>query len=1082
MPIPRILPLLVLTLATAGAAEPFVWQQVHAERKPGGDLAWQPRDVPVELGPSVRYIDYEGGDDAAAGTSPNAAWRHHPWDAQASGAAKACAGVHTYVFKRGVAYRGTLVADDDGTAQEPIRLTSSPDWGQGPALVMGSVAMTDGWSRVSQAPDGLPDAGKVWVREVRGMPQISSLFVHGAADAERVHLAREPDWVIEDTADPMSQWADWNGEERTTAQATYLPNIQRGDQRTWCFDPDMLTESAANAYEGATVWTEYAGLMGSPYPQLVEPGDYDPKRKAIRVGSPWMNGAYPTTHCRYFIEDHPRFLDQAGEYWHDVDGGKLYLRAPGDADPNTLRLELAATATQILLRDRSHIAISHLEFRHQRNPQVYVRFWDDAEQDAACVKILGSSRGISVRGCRFADVLRAVWMQGTGSDSVNDGLVIADNEMIRCDNDAIFADASGGKQGQAQFGSVDILRNRLRDIGGRPRRASHGHAIQVRYADEMTIAGNDIKRTFGSAIFVHGGKAGNGSQQSDDLTRILIFQNRVDETCMASNDWGGIETWQGGPAYVFDNVSKDPGGYWKAMDVVTDETWAEFNRALDQRYSWKDDFHMQQIRSVSGAWSRGRRNAFSAGFAFAYYCDGAFKQYQFNNIAQGRTSDLSSSRLSTGAFQAVGGSFLLTMANNTYHRFGSGYKRAGTYPGPDLFLGNVMEDIGDVYLHHENPRNDPKEDAVKLPNSDPEANAPGSDSQSLMKGWAGNVLSGRGLALGVIERSGRMIQDMADFSATAEKLWAIASDAGTHSDQPVLRDPANGDFRPRAGSPAADAAQKVFIPWGLAGTVGEWQFRVLEHEPWRVPGEHWHMDATYKDRGMYRNLPRHELQAEGVTTAERYVAGPTEGWTRSALQLDGADQRLILRDADLRADISYKEKKKDITISGADRTTPDMDTNSFLVETLLRIDGDADGGTLMAKEDGTGWRVALDERRRPQLVLSLGGNAIYTATAGSALKDASWHHLVVEFDRAQGARMYLDGKALAVSTDGTLPAADASLSNRGDLVAAAGLACTLDFLRVARSTLAESRTSIEELHAWQFDGPFLKTWWGEAIE
>ena len=31
----------------------------------------------------------------------------------------------------------------------------------------------------------------------------------------------------------------------------------------------------------------------------------------------------------------------------------------------------------------------------------------------------------------------------------------------------------------------------------------------------------------------------------------------------------------------------------------------------------------------------------------------------------------------------------------------------------------------------------------------------------------------------------------------------------------------------------------------------------------------------------------------------------------------------------------------------------------------------------------------------------------------------------------------------------------------------------IDFLRIARGTLADSKTTIAELYAWEFDGPFL---------
>ena len=43
-----------------------------------------------------------------------------------------------------------------------------------------------------------------------------------------------------------------------------------------------------------------------------------------------------------------------------------------------------------------------------------------------------------------------------------------------------------------------------------------------------------------------------------------------------------------------------------------------------------------------------------------------------------------------------------------------------------------------------------------------------------------------------------------------------------------------------------------------------------------------------------------------------------------------------------------------------------------------------------------------------------------------------------------------------------------------------GFAGAIDFLRVCRSTLAESKTSIEELYAWEFDGPFLRDFANKA--
>ncbi len=61
--------------------------------------------------------------------------------------------------------------------------------------------------------------------------------------------------------------------------------------------------------------------------------------------------------------------------------------------------------------------------------------------------------------------------------------------------------------------------------------------------------------------------------------------------------------------------------------------------------------------------------------------------------------------------------------------------------------------------------------------------------------------------------------------------------------------------------------------------------------------------------------------------------------------------------------------------------------------------------------------------------------------------------------------------------------ASVSLANDGDLYvggtpAGRHLDGTLDFLRIAHGTLADADTTIEELYAWEFDGPFLRDFAG----
>jgi hypothetical protein len=115
----------------------YSWQQPHARVVANGpiDLVWQPQPFRFQAGKSVRYIDFEKGSDANDGKTPAKAWKHHPWDAAAPANIRNQRGIDTFVFKRGVVYRGTLKAAASGTTAAPIRLTNDPKWGAGEATM-----------------------------------------------------------------------------------------------------------------------------------------------------------------------------------------------------------------------------------------------------------------------------------------------------------------------------------------------------------------------------------------------------------------------------------------------------------------------------------------------------------------------------------------------------------------------------------------------------------------------------------------------------------------------------------------------------------------------------------------------------------------------------------------------------------------------------------------------------------------------------------------------------------------------------------------------------------------------------------
>lgn len=176
------------------------------------EIRWLPEPFAFTPGPSRRYIDHQDGDDDHDGLTPATAWKRHPWDPEAGGRAREGGGRHTYVFKRGVIYRGRLVGSGSGTAEQPIRLTSDPAWGAGEAVISAAFGVHGGWQRVPvEAAQrlGFPASSQagLWAAALPGEEIPRALWVLAAdGSRQRLPLARWPNWRIEHPYNHFTQW------------------------------------------------------------------------------------------------------------------------------------------------------------------------------------------------------------------------------------------------------------------------------------------------------------------------------------------------------------------------------------------------------------------------------------------------------------------------------------------------------------------------------------------------------------------------------------------------------------------------------------------------------------------------------------------------------------------------------------------------------------------------------------------------------------------------------------------------------------------------------------------------------------
>ena len=1064
----------------------FSWQRPQAKVLPSGNLEWAPRPFVFERGASVRYIDFEGGNDAHDGLSKDTPWRHHPWDANATGHAKACKGIHTYVFKRGVIYRGALKAADSGRPGDPIRLTSDPTWGPTEAFLYGSTRIEGGWKKASpkDAP-GIPASDTLWYNDIGidydpdgRTPQsgdrdhgdstkFSSMWQVAGGKVTRLHIARDPDYELVDPDKPVANWHTWTAFKKA------------GDSNSsgTLTSPALKGLGDRHFLDSALIWTEHSGLMGTVH--KVAPGNYDPETGSVYIasGGGANHGRLPRSKVHFYVENVARFLDAPGEFFFDGAGpraGRLYLRPADDVDPNTAAYEVAQIRFVILIQDRHDIVVSGLHFRYN-DPDDGTYGFTHPRQVAAspCVRVVGNCANIAVRNCTFQHVANAVvafprpddetshgaydptyWWRGSpevasrdigpfANDAMNN-IVVSDNDVLHAERAGAILVAGSSETvpgaGFGKLGHVEVMRNRVVDTGFRPDASGTSSipAISVIVPETCEIAGNIVDTSWGNGIFTLGGKS-SGAVNRVSLTRMLIYQNQIDNTMLGCNDYGGLEHFQGGPAYIYNNITRNCVG--------------------NQTFSGSE-------------------------LGYSLYLDGGFKCYVFNNIIAGKVKPGQADYYNhCGYFMVFG--FMDQLFNNTIYRF----ERAldGSSGNRSSIIGNLMLDCSRTFIGQNRPG-----DVSMLGGGDTgmmgrtgiptmayasnvffgrPAGRPGKNDAF---GYVGGI-SASGAGGGAPVFSGSTLEELR--SALEAQKCRLAG-LGWMAPEMPLADPANKDYRPTAGSAAEGRGVKVFVPWALARTVGEWNFYKSTSAPQIVLGEGFYMTSEYVSRDMYYFIPRNDLTVSHCA-ATNYAAGLLEDWIEGALVFDGKQRIARLSQADMAQNIEYGGGRgRDMTVvDGSKRESLDMGVNSFLVEAVVKTDAGHTGGVLAAKGGTSGYELAVGAAGGLRLTLMAAG-ARATVSATTAVNDGTWHHVIAEVDRAAGkATIYVDGKAAG---EGKLDAIarDASLANAADFVVGKGFVGALDFLRVCRSTLAESKTTIEELYAWEFDGPVLRDFCG----
>jgi hypothetical protein len=222
--------------------------------------------------------------------------------------------------------------------------------------------------------------------------------------------------------------------------------------------------------------------------------------------------------------------------------------------------------------------------------------------------------------------------------------------------------------------------------------------------------------------------------------------------------------------------------------------------------------------------------------------------------------------------------------------------------------------------------------------------------------------------------------------------------------------------------------------------------------------------------------------------------GPLEDWVAGALRFSSArKQYATLSHAEMMKPFAFKDLKKSrhegarpepCLVEGEALKNPQIYTANFLIEIYFKTEPGHTGGVLMEKMKENGYSITVSSAGK-LLFRVKGAGASAEVESNERVNNGNWHHAIAEANRqSRRLTLYVDGRqdASSIGIDNSV-----SLANEGDLDVGGTpegrfLEGTLDFLRIAQGTLKDADTTIEELYAWEFNGPFLRDFAGRAQE
>ncbi|OHD55197.1 MAG: hypothetical protein A2096_11710 [Spirochaetes bacterium GWF1_41_5] len=1048
------------------------------------------------------YIDFENGNDNNIG-SKEQPWKHHPWDNNSQGKSQSAKGINNYIFKKGAIYRGCLSAKESGIAETPITLTASAQWGNGEAMIFGSDRISCKWYTCTDDDEQIPKESrkKTWYCDpnIDYQPMMAYELCNG--EITRLNIARSPNWKIVNPDDPRQEWREFTKsvyeyditlddaagfsvgdqvsgtgvwidkeEDRLNFAEGYntiqeingnkikvlIAVVKKGEfqkgakisskktQHTileikasslvMLEDKKNLVNTDPEYLKGGLLWYEGSPM---PFPRVTIIEQYMPEKNCLISK---INGSEDRQYCRYFIEGLPQLLDEENEWCYTESGrhkGRLYLRLKDNRDPNASDIEIARHKIFLDIFGQKHIVVNGLSMKFFNREN----FKDIKKKIAPfyfspVIRITAGAKNISIVNCRIEHCSQGIGIFPAKNFELLENFFIISNTFLNIDNMAVYGETGEILCWGQENGKIEI-NNDINNIEKETRQARLKH---------LQINNNFISNTgFRQDMWNCEGAISLRSAEMYSITSNIVLYSYAQGIMVKNGSYYNEQYHHFKKDYplnrnfINNNIVID--SLLAVQDYGGIESWYAgpvyiYNNISGNPVGMKYADKKQHPEATNNH----RTGCFGGGI----YLDQGFKHYIFNNILWGKNNNDNDFIYNSAGFIEAEG-FMNVVFNNTIYNFALGMRKGMNMNNRSYYLNNLFINMGQRYIYQQT-RNTEMENLA----------------------FAGNIFNGqirKDIFCEAENKPSSTLQEFVDF--LTEKS-ALAGEAGEITETTQVTAASKHDFHLKKDSVCIDKAKKVFVPWGLYRVEAEWGFYRQPKDVSIIIDEHlfWNKDwTTREDVRKKETTPRRDLKAFNINE-NSFKPGLLESWTSGSLELNGIDQYCSL------------ERKENQAL--------DIGLGNFLIEITIKLPANAPGKkTIIEKTDGkNGYGLYIEHGKIIMLVIQ--DKEIITRESIQPLTDSAWQHIIAEIDRStsDGINIYLNGVPVNGKISGKL-LADNDISCDSDLLIGKDrgnkyLACQIDFLRIAKGSLKDAETTINELYNWEFNGPFLKDFYGNT--